>query len=268
MPAGLSGTVLIPGTRGFRHGQSGHHQGQARLHRGYRLLLRRQEELAHHDRQAGQEEIRPGRAQARRIQGIQDQVGCEVSDGILNGAFGPVLHFDDVVSRARCSASGARNATASASRLAAPWTTNIFLRNPKIPIDGIPILLHIFRVLFEEGPLSRSDPAVGQSESWPDRGAPDRSTAWLVERREALRPTSLGARGSPCRARWVRYSRLKGARWCPGASRRSTPPCAGRARDWQTSDALRRENAEAWLFESVDQKLSKTLQHTPRHTRA
>src|SRR3954469_16371768 len=38
---------------------------------------------------------------------------------------------------------------------------------------------------------------LGQSESWPDRGAPDRSTRLVtkVERREAQRPTSLGARG-------------------------------------------------------------------------
>jgi hypothetical protein len=38
---------------------------------------------------------------------------------------------------------------------------------------------------------------IGQSESWPDRGAPDSvdGLAAKVERREALRPTSLGARG-------------------------------------------------------------------------
>jgi hypothetical protein len=46
MLADWSGTSSIPDIRGFRHGQSGHHQGQARLHRGHRLLLRRQEELA------------------------------------------------------------------------------------------------------------------------------------------------------------------------------------------------------------------------------
>jgi hypothetical protein len=61
-------------------------------------------------------------------------------------------------------------------------------------------------------------------------GMVDRLVA-KVERREAPRPTSLGARGSFCRARWVRYSRLKGARWHPGASRRSTPSrgCRGTA---------------------------------------
>jgi hypothetical protein len=84
----------------------------------------------------------------------------------------------------------------------------------------------------------------------------------MVERREALRPTSLGARGSPCRARWVRYSRLKGARWCPGASRRSTPSL-GFARDWQTSDASRRENKKPWLFEIRIQKFRKATRHTP-----
>src|SRR3954449_3218084 len=54
-------------------------------------------------------------------------------------------------------------------------------------------------VLFDEGPLSRSDPLSGQSESWLDRGAPERSTArWLVERWEALR-LALGAHGAlPC----------------------------------------------------------------------
>src|SRR3979411_2786966 len=52
------------------------------------------------------------------------------------------------------------------------------------------------RVLSDEGALSRSDPEVGQSESWPDRGAPERSTAWWpVERREALR-LACGARGA------------------------------------------------------------------------
>jgi hypothetical protein len=52
------------------------------------------------------------------------------------------------------------------------------------------------RVLFDEGPLSRSDPEIGQSESWPDRGAPERLMAWWpVERWEALR-LALGARGA------------------------------------------------------------------------
>jgi hypothetical protein len=47
-----------------------------------------------------------------------------------------------------------------------------FLRNLKIPIDGIPTLLYIFRVLFEEGPLSRSDPFSGQSGELAGPGRP------------------------------------------------------------------------------------------------
>jgi hypothetical protein len=40
--------------------------------------------------------------------------------------------------------------------------------------------------------------------------------------------------------------------------------------DWQTSDALRREDAEVWLFESVDQKFydaSTQIQHVGRNKR-
>src|ERR1700704_5707200 len=85
-------------------------------------------------------------------------------------------------------------------------------------------------------------------------GAPGRSTAWWpVERWEALR-LALGARGA--------LPREVGS---PPASRVShwaswrLPPLhrlARFARDWQTSDALRRENAKAWLFEN--------LKHRPR----
>ena len=65
------------------------------------------------------------------------------------------------------------------------------------------------RVLFNEGTLSRSGPQR-TSESWPDRGAPERSTAWwLVERWEALR-LALGARGGLA-ARGGLTTRLKGA---------------------------------------------------------
>jgi hypothetical protein len=68
----------------------------------------------------------------------------------------------------------------------------------------------------------------------------------LVERWEALR-LALGARGSPCRARWVHHL----PQGCPLVPWRLPPlhPLARFARDWQTSDALRRENAEVWLFE-------------------
>src|SRR3954453_17721047 len=82
-----------------------------------------------------------------------------------------------------------------------------------------------------------------------------------VERREAQRPTSLGARGSPCPARWVRQSRLQGcyviAPWRlpplhPLAASRGT----GKPRTHQ-----RRESAEAWLFEIVDQRVKRTSAH-------
>src|SRR3954468_18232554 len=101
--------------------------------------------------------------------------------------------------------------------------------------------LIIAAVLFDEGPLSRSDPLSGQSESWPDRGAPERSTAWWpVERWEALR-LALGARGCLA-ARGGLPPRLKGARWCPGASHRSIPLAQVARGILQTSDASRREN--------------------------
>src|SRR6476660_9496175 len=82
-------------SKGSEHGQSGHHQGQARFLGGYRLLLRRQEEFAHHDRQARQEEVRPGRAQARGIQGIQDQVRFRNSAD-FDGASRPRFYFQAV----------------------------------------------------------------------------------------------------------------------------------------------------------------------------
>src|SRR3954454_11614622 len=90
-PQGLASGFQI---KGFKHGQSGHHQGQARLLGGHRLLLCRQEELAHHDRQAGQEEVRPGRAQARRVPRVQDQVNTGDLIDELNGALAAPLSFE------------------------------------------------------------------------------------------------------------------------------------------------------------------------------
>src|SRR4030081_4139298 len=108
------------------------------------------------------------------------------------------------------------------------------------------------RVLSDEGPLSRSDPSADRTRAG-RTGAPGRSMAWWpVERWEALR-LALGARGA--------LPREVGS---PPASRVShwaswrLPPLhrlARFARNWQTSDALRRENAAAWLFESMNQKL-------------
>jgi hypothetical protein len=102
-------------------------------------------------------------------------------------------------------------------------------------------------------------------------GTVDRLVA-KVERWEAPRPTSLGARG------WRYQLREVGTLIPPprvlrkrlGASRRSIAPAKVRwwRSSWQTSDAPRRENAEAWLFESVDQNFGMMSQHTRRHTRA
>ena len=90
----------------------------------------------------------------------------------------------------------------------------------------------------------------GQSESWLDRGAPDRSIGWWPRwsagRRRALRHW----------ARAVALPREVGTlilpQGCYVIAPWRLPPLhrlARFARDWQTSDALRRENANAWLFE-------------------
>jgi len=60
------------------HGQSRIAEDQARVERRHRLLLRHQEKLAHHDRQAGEEEIRPDRQEARRIPRVENQVSVLV----------------------------------------------------------------------------------------------------------------------------------------------------------------------------------------------
>jgi hypothetical protein len=88
---------------------------------------------------------------------------------------------------------------------------------------------------------------------------------WPVERWEALR-LALGARGALPRE----VGPLIPPQGCPLVPWRLPPlhPLARFARDWQTSDALRRENVAAWLFESVDQNFGTTSQHILRHTRA
>src|SRR4051812_15846830 len=89
-----------------------------------------------------------------------------------------------------CGGHGAR-APLPTLRCCKRWRKKVFAFLIHAPQGG----LIIAPVLFDEGPLSRSDPLSGQSESWPDRGAPEWSTArWLVERWEALR-LALGARG-------------------------------------------------------------------------
>ena len=88
-----------------------------------------------------------------------------------------------------------------------------------------------------------------QSESWPDRGAPERLMAWWpVERWEALR-LALGARGHLA----ARGGSINPASRVPHSAPWRLPPLhplARFARHWQTSDALRRENAKVWLFEN------------------
>src|SRR6266540_4971378 len=56
------------------YGESHHYQSETGVQRRHRFLLRDTKEFAHHDRQAGEEEIRPGRQEARRVPRIQDQV--------------------------------------------------------------------------------------------------------------------------------------------------------------------------------------------------
>src|SRR4030088_518573 len=77
---------------------------------------------------------------------------------------------------------------------------------------------------------------------------------WPVERWEALR-LALGARGALPRE----VGRLILPQGCPLVPWRLPPlhPLARFARDWQTSDALRRENAEVWLFESMNRNLKR-----------
>ena len=69
---------------------------------------------------------------------------------------------------------------------------------------------------------------------------------WPVERREALR-LALGARGALPRE----VGTLLPPQGCPLVPWRLPPlhRLARFARGWQTSDALRRENTDAWLFE-------------------
>ena len=85
---------------------------------------------------------------------------------------------------------------------------------------------------------------------------------WGAGRRSALRHWARAVQG--CRARWVGNPASKGATSLrPGASRRSIA-LAHFARDWQTSDASRRENAEGWLFEIVDRKIKGEAPVSPR----
>ena len=110
-------------------------------------------------------------------------------------------------------------------------------------------------VLSDEGSLSRGDPSADRARAG-RTGAPRNGRCpggrWSAGRRCAL----PWARAVPCRARWVHHP----PQGCPLVPWRLPPlhPLARFARDWQTSDALRRENAEGWLFESMNQKLKRS----------
>ena len=71
---------------------------------------------------------------------------------------------------------------------------------------------------------------------------------WPVERWEALR-LALGARGHLA----ARGGSINPTSGVPMVPWRLPPlhPLARFARDWQTSDATRRENIDDWLFETT-----------------
>jgi hypothetical protein len=104
------------------------------------------------------------------------------------------------------------------------------------------------RVLSDEGALSRGDPSVDRAKAG-RTGVPrnGRQAGGQVERWEAQR-LALGARGALPRE----VGTLIPPQGCPLVPWRLPPlhRLARFARDWQTSDALRRENAEGWLFEN------------------
>ena len=108
------------------------------------------------------------------------------------------------------------------------------------------------RVLFDEGPLSRSDPSLGQSESWPDRGpgsvdeagddggAPGGAAPYVIGRARLASSAARGGYVNPA---------SKGAsqalwRLPPLHRPRNVARATGKART-----LLRREDEEAWLFE-------------------
>jgi hypothetical protein len=71
----------------------------------------------------------------------------------------------------------------------------IICGNPKIPIDAIPTMRYIWLVLSDEGALLEAI-LQRQSESWPDRGAPEWSTAWWPGGAPGGAAPALGARGA------------------------------------------------------------------------
>ena len=78
-------------------------------------------------------------------------------------------------------------------------------------------------------------------------GRPGTVDAWWYGGALGGAAPCLGRARLPCRARWVHHP----PQGCPLVPWRLPPlhRLARFARDWQTSDALRRENVEVWLFE-------------------
>src|SRR3954471_17628331 len=101
------------------------------------------------------------------------------------------------------------------------------------------------RVLFDQGRFLEA-PLLKRTERKLAGPGPrnGRCLRVTVERREALR-LALGARGRLAPRGGYVTPASKGARWSPGASRRSTPSRSSRGTR-QTSDASRRENAKVW----------------------
>src|SRR3954453_8903002 len=103
------------------------------------------------------------------------------------------------------------------------------------------------RVLSWEGSLSRGDPDIGQSESWPGRGPPERPTR-LVAKGGApggAAPYVTGRARSRCTARGGYV--IPASKGCLTQHPWRLPPLhrpRGLRGDRQSSDALRRENAK------------------------
>jgi len=119
-------------------------------------------------------------------------------------------------------------------------------KNFTIPYPRPPNLAYPNCVLSKEESLSgkRSLQRTERKLAGPGRPGTVDGLVAKVERREAQR-LALGARGRLA-ARGGFAARLQGCLASTLAPPAAPPPREGIARDWQTSDASRRENAEAW----------------------
>src|SRR5437588_6293613 len=128
-----------------------------------------------------------------------------------------------------------------------------------------PNLAYPARVLSDEGPLSRSDPRAGRAragrtgaprdgrQAGDEGGAPGSPAPYVLGRARMASSAARGGRVTPpqkgaSQALW-RLPPLHRPRNLAGAT--------GKPRT-----LLRRENAEAWLFEIVEWNLRTRLQHT------